>query len=227
MRRATGGGCPRRPWNSVRGRTIPSKFETAKQEIELRLANDGGTKIEVLSPDRKPVVGAKVEIAALSCETIHVDLTAAELEQWGAGAKKTTIGHATGTGTVMLPKDLQFDAGLTDSKGIATVPSLAATDVGAITVHSPEFGDQSVMHYSYSGEKTPDWPSRIVLKKTGRIVGQLVSPIPLAIANREVTILFEHNQTQTISTSDAKLVMTAKASSKHREWLPARRFSEI
>jgi protocatechuate 3,4-dioxygenase beta subunit len=179
-----------------------------RSEIELKLANSGGTKIEVLSPDRKPIVGAKVDIAGLSCDTIHVDLSAAELKQWGDRAKKTPIGHATGTGAVMVPKDLQFDVGLTDSRGIATVPNLAAASIGAVTVHSPEFGEQTVLHYSYQGEKTPDWPTRIVLKKTGRIAGRLVSPIPLANANREVTVsTFEHNQAQSIfHGSGAKIV---------------------
>src|SRR5262245_62133649 len=51
-------------------------------EVELVLANAGESKIEILAPDKRPVAGAKVKIAALLSDTIRVDLSDAEAQQY-------------------------------------------------------------------------------------------------------------------------------------------------
>jgi hypothetical protein len=179
-----------------------------KSEVELMFSNVSGTKIAILSPDLRPVVGAKVKIAGLISDTIRVDLTEAEAQQYAGKAKKTSLGYVIGAETVGLPPDLQIDAGSTDAKGFATVSNVAAARIGAITVHADEFGEQTVAHYPFRGAQAPDWPHRIVLKKTGRLVGQLSSPIAEASAHREVRLTsFEQNMASGIfHTSSAKIV---------------------
>ncbi len=179
-----------------------------KSDVELMLSNDSETKIAVLSPDLRPVVGAKVKIGGLISDTIRVDLTEAEAQQYAGNAKKTSIGYVIGTGTVGLPPDLQIEIGSTDAKGLATVSHVAAARIGAISVHADEFGEQTVGYYSFQGAKAPDWANRIVLKKTGRLVGQLSSPNAEAIAHREVTLMsFQQNdQSGVFHSSNAKIV---------------------
>jgi len=117
-----------------------------KSEVELMLAKVGESKIEILAPDLRPVVGAKVKIAGLTSDMIRVDLTEAEVQQYAGNAKKTAIGYVIGTGTVGLPPDLQIEIGSTDAKGLVTVSNVAAARIGAITVHADEFGEQTVGH---------------------------------------------------------------------------------
>ncbi len=160
-----------------------------RAEVELMLEKAGATSIAILSPDLQPVVGAKVKMEGLNADTIHANLTEAEAKQW-AGARKTTLGYATGTGTVSLPADLQVEIGTTDGKGLVTLSSVAAARLGAVAVQSDAFGEQTVSPYLFgplARKKDPDWPQRIVLKKVGGIVGQLSCPIAEAVARREVT----------------------------------------
>jgi protocatechuate 3,4-dioxygenase beta subunit len=180
-----------------------------KSEVELMLSNVGESKIAVLAPDLRPVVGAKVKIVGLISDTIRVDLTEAEVRQYAGNAKKTSIGYVIGTGTVGLPPELQIEISSTDAKGLATVSHVAAAGIGAITVHADEFGEQTVLHYSFQGAKAPDWANRIVLKKTGQLVGQLSSPIAEAVAHREVTLTsFEQDNTSGIFHSSSAKVVT-------------------
>ena len=167
------------------------------------------SKIAIVSaPDLRPVVGAKVKIVGLISDTIRVDLTAAEVRLYAGIAKKISIGYVIGTGTVNLPPDLQMELSPTDATGIATVSNVAAARIAAITVHADEFGEQTVGHYSLQGGGNPDWANRIVLKKTGRLVGQLSGPIAEAVAHREVTLTtFEQdNASGVFHSSSAKIV---------------------
>jgi len=179
-----------------------------KAELELMLSNVARSKIEILAPDLRPVVGAKVKIVGLISDRIRVDLTAAEVQQYAGIAKKISIGYVIGTGTVNLPPDLQMELSPTDATGIATVSNVAAARIAAITVHADEFGEQTVGHYSLQGGGNPDWANRIVLKKTGRLVGQLSGPSAEAVAHREVTLTtFEQdNASGVFHSSSAKIV---------------------
>ena len=159
-----------------------------RSEVELTLSNVGASKIEIRAPDLRPVAGAKVKIAALISDMIHGELTEKEVQQYAGIARKTPIGYVIGTGTVALPQDLQIDIGATDAKGLATVSHVAAARIAAITVQADEFGEQTVGYYSVQGANAPDWIHRVVLKKTGRVVGQLSSPSAGAVAHREVTL---------------------------------------
>src|SRR5207302_2518936 len=150
----------------------------------------------------------KVKIAALISDMIHGELTEKEVQQYAGIARKTPIGYVIGTGTVALPQDLQIDIGSTDAKGLATVSHVAAARIAAITVQADEFGEQTVGYYSVQGANAPDWIHRVVLKKTGRLVGQLSSPIAGAVAHREVTLTsFEQdNASGVFHSSSAKIV---------------------
>lgn len=157
-------------------------------EVELTLSSAGGDKIEILSPDLRPVAGAKVKIAGLVGDLIHAGFTEAEAKQLGASARKTPIGHVIRTGTVFLPPDLQVDLGATDARGLATVSRVATAGIGAVTVQTDEFGEQTLGHVSFDGKMPPNWARRVVLKRTGRVVGQLSGPTAGAVARREVTL---------------------------------------
>ena len=159
-----------------------------KADVELVLASAGGSKITVLGPNLKPVAGAKVKIAGLRCDTIRVDLTDEELRQFAGKARKTPIGYVVSTGVIALPPEFQMEAGATDDKGVVTVPHVDSAKVGGITVNADEFGEQSIAHYSFGGAQPPGWPQRIVLKPTGRVIGQLTSSVAEAIAQRELTL---------------------------------------
>lgn len=177
-------------------------------EVELKLPGVSQAKIAILGPDLEPVVGAKVKIAGLTADTIRVDLTEAEVQQFAGRAKKIPVGYVIGSFTVGLPPDLQVEAGTTDAQGIATLSNVAATKIGAVTVHSEEFGEQTVANYGYQGVKPADWPQRIVLKKTGRLAGQLSSPLAQAVAQREVTVTSSQHEQRNgmFHSSTAKLV---------------------
>jgi RNA polymerase sigma factor (sigma-70 family) len=157
-------------------------------EVELTLSSGSADKIEILSPDLKPIAGAKVKISGLACDVIHVGFTEAELKQLGSSYRKTSIGHVLRSGTVSLPPDLQVDIGATDARGIATVSRVASDGIGAVTVQTDDFGEQTVGYFGYSGKKPPNWQKRIVLKKTGRVAGQVSGPTARTIASREVTL---------------------------------------
>jgi RNA polymerase sigma factor (sigma-70 family) len=177
-------------------------------EVELTLSSASGDKIEILSPDLKPVAGAKVKISGLACDVIHVGFTEAELKQMGWSARKTPIGHVLRSGTVLLPPDLQVDIGATDARGLATVSRVATAGIGAVTVQSDEFGEQTVGHFGFNGKAPPNWARRIVLKRTGRVAGQLSGPTASAVAHRKVTLgSSEFNQaTGMFHGSEAKFI---------------------
>ncbi len=157
-------------------------------EVVLTLASAGGDRIEILSPDRRPVAGARVKIVGLVGDLIQAGLTEAEEKQLGESARKTPAGHVVSTRTAPLPPDLQVDIGATDDKGLATVSRVAAAGIGAITVRTDEFGEQTVGHFGWGVKSPPNWARRIVLKRPGRVVGQLAGPTAAAVARREVTL---------------------------------------
>jgi|GEM_PF-5243577 len=191
-------------------------------EVELTLSNAGASKIEIRAPDLRPVAGAKVKIAALISDMIHGELTEKEVQQYAGIARKTPIGYVIGTGTVALPPDLQIEIGATDAKGLATVSHVAAARIAAFTVHADEFGEQTVGYYSVQGANAPDWIHRIVLKKTGRVVGQLSSPVAVAVAHREVTLTsFEQNNASGVfHSSTAKIVTDSEGKFAESKMVP-------
>lgn len=179
-----------------------------RADVELTLAGASAASIEILAPDLRPVAGAKVKIVGLISETIHTALTEAEAKLYAGGARKTALGYVIGTDIVALPPDAQIDLGATDARGQATVASVAVARVGAVTVHSDDFGEQTVGYRPVRGTAAPDWAKRIVLKPTGRLVGQLASPLAASIAQREVTLtsFAQDDVTGVFYSSSAKVV---------------------
>jgi protocatechuate 3,4-dioxygenase beta subunit len=159
-----------------------------RTEVALAFSRPAASQITVLSPDLRPVVGARIKLEGLLADTIWVDLTKAEVPQFGGRARKTPLGYAISTGLVSLPPDLQMELGVTDAKGNAAIMQVATAEIGALTIHTEKFGEQTLSNYGYGAVKSSDWARRIVLKKTGRVLGQLTGPGGEGIADREVTL---------------------------------------
>lgn len=183
-----------------------------RSTVELTLAPVSPTKVTVLTPDLRPVAGAKVKLGGLNCDTIRVDLTEAQAQMAGANgtkARKVPLGYVLGRGMVSLPPDLVVDLGVTDAQGQVTVSQVAGAMIGALSVQVEGHVEQTIGYYPYTGSKPAGWPGRVVLARTGRIAGQLASSVAGAVAKRHVTVMtFEQNNVDGIFRSSSTEVVS-------------------
>ena len=125
---------------------IPTRGQYPQSLVEVTLADEQQVKYQILGPDRKPIPGARVS-------PVYVNLS--------------------GQRSVTLPDTKLADAlgATTDAEGRAVLRGVAAKDITSLAVTSERFGKQQFSRWGGDGV-----PSELVLRTTGRVVGQVDVP---------------------------------------------------